>query len=80
MKSQHLVIKFQAGLAYFSTQDYRQGTLSAFAPTYADPGLDQSSSPYSSFPGEGGNMGQSSYQEGPFSQAEPTQEYQPPAY
>lgn len=66
------------GLTYLAFMDYRQGTLSAFAPTYNDPSMDQSSSPYSSFPGEG--TGQS-YQEGPFSGGtEPTPEYQAPTY
>lgn len=67
------------GLAYLSIKDYREGTLSAFAPTYTDPALDQSSSPYSSFPG-GESAMQSSYQDQPFSQKEGLPEYQPPTY
>lgn len=66
------------GLTYFCVSDYREGTLSAFAPTYNDPSLEQSSSPYSSFPGESETHG--SYQDPPFSQKEPVPEYQPPTY
>lgn len=66
------------GLTYFCVTAYRQGTLSAFAPTYTDPSLEQSSSPYSSFPGDAQDQ---SYQQGPFSQkTEEVPEYQPPSY
>ncbi|XP_039268743.2 synaptogyrin-2-like [Styela clava] len=65
-------------LTYFCISDYREGTLSAFAPTYNDPSLEQSSSPYSSFPGDSEIQG--SYQDPPFSAKDPAPEYQPPTY
>jgi len=68
-----------AGLTYFAVQAYRQGTLSAFAPSYQDPMYAESSAPYKSFPGTA-EMSSPPYQQGPFSNEEATPNYQPPTY
>nr|CAB3266759.1 synaptogyrin-1-like [Phallusia mammillata] len=71
------------GLTYLAVQSYRQGTLSAFAPTYLDPAT-ESSAPYTSFPGAADMTSPSTYQQGPFTQkpdAPPAAtDYQPPPY
>jgi len=67
-----------AGLTYYSLQAYRQGTLSAFAPSYDEteyPG-NQSSAPYKSYPGTGDMM--KPYQQAPFSNQESTEGVSPP--
>jgi len=68
-----------AGLAYYALQAYRQGTLSAFAPSYdqdQDQFPNQSSAPYKSYPGTGDMM--KPYQQGPFSNQESTEGISPP--
>ncbi|CAK8688134.1 synaptogyrin-2-like [Clavelina lepadiformis] len=67
------------GLTYIAVQAYRQGALSAFAPTYSDPAA-ESSAPYTSFPGAAEMSSPSSYQQGPFSQEGEKPSYQAPPY
>jgi len=67
-----------AGLTYYAVQAYRQGTLSAFAPSYEDPMYVESSAPYKSYPGVG-EMGGSEMSAPPFQQA-PFDESQPATY
>jgi len=71
-----------AGLTYFALQSYRQGTLSAFAPSYQDPMQTESSAPYTSFPSAAEmSSPTNNYQQGPFtSEEKPSAEYQPPTY
>ncbi|XP_002128892.2 synaptogyrin-1 [Ciona intestinalis] len=67
-----------AGLTYFAVQAYRQGSISAFAPSYSDPGI-ESTAPYTSFPGAA-EMSSPGYQQGPFKQEAEPSGYQPPTY
>lgn len=68
-----------AGLTFFAVQAYRQGTLSAFAPSYQDPMYSESSAPYKSFPGAA-ELSSPPYQQGPFTDEGSAPNYQPPTY
>jgi len=68
-----------AGLTFFAIQAYRQGTLSAFAPSYQDPMYSESSAPYKSFPGAA-ELTSPPYQQGPFTDEGSAPTYQPPTY
>lgn len=67
------------GLTYYAVQAYRQGTLSAFAPSYQDPMYSESSAPYKSFPGAA-ELTSPPYQQGPFTDEGAAPTYQPPTY